>query len=244
MHKWHTRATFAGGHDRNLIDAFTQIKKLASNMGMPRYVAEEAAFTYKKSVGKGLFYGRAIEEAATAALYHSCRLAGLPRTLDEFAEQLVTRPEGDISKKTRETWMRAVRAKRKAIGKTFRKMARVLGLDTRVPEPQAYLPRMCSELKLAETTRHVASDIIKDAGIMDGRAPMSIATAALYIATKICNEDRTQSEIAAVGSVTEVTVRNRYTEMTQRLGMDLERPETYQRYAPKNTTEISDLVSG
>ena len=42
-----------------------------------------------------------------------------------------------------------------------------------------------------------------------GKDPKGIAAAAIYIASKICNENRTQKEISKLAKVTEVTLRMR-----------------------------------
>jgi transcription initiation factor TFIIB len=42
-----------------------------------------------------------------------------------------------------------------------------------------------------------------------GKDPKGIAAAAIYIATKISNENRTQKEISNLAKVTEVTLRMR-----------------------------------
>jgi transcription initiation factor TFIIB len=44
-----------------------------------------------------------------------------------------------------------------------------------------------------------------------------MAAASLYIASVLCGERRTQREIADVAGVTEVTIRNRYKEITKKL---------------------------
>ncbi|MEK6851477.1 MAG: transcription initiation factor IIB, partial [Candidatus Thermoplasmatota archaeon] len=46
--------------------------------------------------------------------------------------------------------------------------------------------------------------------------------AAIYIASILSNERRTQREVAEVAGVTEVTIRNRYKELTERLGIRIE----------------------
>jgi len=46
-----------------------------------------------------------------------------------------------------------------------------------------------------------------------------VAAAAIYIASIQCNQRRTQREVADVAGVTEVTIRNRYKELTERLGI-------------------------
>ena len=53
-----------------------------------------------------------------------------------------------------------------------------------------------------------------------GRGPMGVAAA--YVASTRSNERRTQREGAEVAGVTEVTIRNRYKELTERLGIRIE----------------------
>jgi len=50
---------------------------------------------------------------------------------------------------------------------------------------------------------------------------MGVAAAALYIASVLHGERKTQRDIAEVARVTEVTVRNRYKELIKQLKIDL-----------------------
>ncbi|EQD48835.1 Transcription factor TFIIB, cyclin-related domain protein, partial [mine drainage metagenome] len=45
------------------------------------------------------------------------------------------------------------------------------------------------------------------------------SAAAIYIASLQCGERRTQREVAEVAGVTEVTIRNRYKELTEKLNL-------------------------
>jgi transcription initiation factor TFIIB len=53
--------------------------------------------------------------------------------------------------------------------------------------------------------------------LTSGRGPTGIAAAATYIASVLAGEKRTQREIAEIANVTEVTIRNRYKELLDRL---------------------------
>jgi transcription initiation factor TFIIB len=59
-------------------------------------------------------------------------------------------------------------------------------------------------------------------GITSGKDPTCIAAAALYIASIMEGERRTQREIGEVAGVTEVTVRNRYKELVRKLNLGVE----------------------
>ena len=66
----------------------------------------------------------------------------------------------------------------------------------------------------------IAHKILKTATqlkLTSGRGPTGIAAAASYIASVLTGERKTQREIAEIAQVTEVTIRNRYKELTERL---------------------------
>jgi transcription initiation factor TFIIB len=70
-----------------------------------------------------------------------------------------------------------------------------------------------------------AAEILKDAAkkeLTSGRGPTGVAAAAIYISSILCNERRTQREVADVAGVTEVTIRNRYKELTEKLGIEVQ----------------------
>jgi transcription initiation factor TFIIB len=178
---------------------------MASAMGLPRNVRETAAMIYRKAVGKNLIRGRSIEGVVAASLYAACRQCGVPRTLGEVAN--------------------SSRVGRKEIGRTYRFMTRELKLKLMPTKPQDYVQRFCSELKLSGEVQTKAAEILKDASekeLTSGRGPTGVAAAAIYISSIMCNERRTQREVADVAGVTEVTIRNRYKELTEKLGIEIQ----------------------
>lgn len=60
-----------------------------------------------------------------------------------------------------------------------------------------------------------------DRELVSGQGPLGIAAASLYIASILCDERKTQYEIAEVTGVTEVTIRNRYKELVRKLDMEI-----------------------
>ncbi len=62
-------------------------------------------------------------------------------------------------------------------------------------------------------------DQAADNDVTSGKGPIGVASAALYIAAVLDGEKKTQREVADAIGVTEVTIRNRYKEIIERLGI-------------------------
>jgi transcription initiation factor TFIIB len=204
LRKWQRRVRISDATERNLALALSGIDRISSGMGLPRTVRETAAMIYRKAALKNLVRGRSIPGVTAASIYAACRQCHVPRTLDE------TSIVANIS--------------RKEIGRTYRFISRELGLKLLPTSPEDYVSRFCSELKLSSDVRAKTIKILQDAThgeLTSGRGPTGMAAASLYIACVLCGERRTQREIADIAGVTEVTIRNRYKELTQKLNIDL-----------------------
>jgi transcription initiation factor TFIIB len=100
-------------------------------------------------------------------------------------------------------------------------------LQTKVPlfTPKNYISKFVSHLALSGDAENIAMEILDQAvelRLTGGRGPAGIAAAATYIACLLTGERRTQGDIAKGAQVTEVTIRNRYKELTQKLNINLE----------------------
>ena len=204
LRKWQTRTRISDGTERNLALALSGLDRMSSGLGLPRTVRETAAMIYRKAVSKKLIRGRSIDGVTAAVLYAACRQCNVPRTLGEISN--------------------IAHMSRKEIGRNYRHVARELELKLRPTTPQDYISRFCSELKLSRDVQAKATEILKKAAekeLTSGRGPTGIAAAALYIATILCGERRTQREVAEVAGVTEVTIRNRYKELAKKLDLEI-----------------------
>jgi len=138
---------------------------------------------------------------------------GLPRTVRETAAMIYLDEISSIA-----------RMSRKDVGRNYRYVARELGLKLMPTTPQDYVSRFCSELKLSGDVRAKTIEILKEAAdkeLTSGRGPTGVAAASLYIASVLCGERRTQREVADVVGVTEVTIRNRYKELAEKLDIEI-----------------------
>ena len=204
LRKWQRRVRISGATERTLAIALSGLDRLASSMSLPRTVRETAAMIFRKAALKKLVRGRSIEGVTAASLYAACRQCNVPRTLDEISN--------------------TARISRKEIGRTYRYISRELELKLMPTSPQDYIPRFCSALKLSADVQAKTLEIIQEATrreLTSGRGPTGIAAASIYIASVLCGERRTQREVAETAGVTEVTIRNRYKELAEKLDINI-----------------------
>jgi len=200
LRKWHKR--LIESKDRNLSFALSELQRIISFLNLPKPVHERIARYYEEAVDKGLVRGRSIESVIAALVYAVSRQFGTPRTLDEIAE--------------------ASGLEKREIGRTYRYVARELKIRILPANPKDYVPRFCSILNLSDKVQANAIKILKSAKKLDitsGKGPTGVAAAAIYIACVLVGEKRTQREVASIVNVTEVTIRNRYKELVEKLGL-------------------------
>jgi transcription initiation factor TFIIB len=204
LRKWQRRVRVSDATERNLAVALSELSKLSSGLNLPKNILETASVIYRRAIKKKLIRGRSIHNVTAAAIYMSCRQCGVARTLDEIAAS------SSLNKKD--------------IGRSYRFMVREL--DTFVPPSTSmhYAARFSNKLGISGKAEAIALRILniaKGMKLTSGRGPTGIAAASTYVATVLTNERRTQREIAEVANVTEVTIRNRYKELLERLFIEV-----------------------
>ncbi|MEM5766478.1 MAG: transcription initiation factor IIB [Candidatus Aenigmatarchaeota archaeon] len=201
--KWHKR--LIKSKDRNLSFALSELQRIVSFLNLSKSIHERIARYYEEAVNKGLVRGRSIESVIAALAYAVSREFGSPRTLDEISE--------------------ASGVEKREIGRTYRYIARELDVRILPADPITFVPRFCSMLGLSDRVQAKAIEILKKAKkseITSGKGPTGVAAAAIYIASVLVGEKRTQREVADIVGVTEVTIRNRQKELVEKLGIEEE----------------------
>ena len=202
LRKWNKRMRVSGAGERNLAFALSELDRDSSRLGIPRSVREDAAIIYRSAAKNKLIRGRSIEVVVASALYAACRRCNIPRTLDEIAIA------SNVSKKQ--------------VGKTYRFLSRELNIKLKPTSPSDYISRFASKLGLSGEVQAKAIEIINKAvkaGLSSGKGPTGVAAAALYIASLLLGERKTQKEVSEISGVTEVTIRNRYKELSEKIDM-------------------------
>ena len=196
--------------ERNLAVALRDIERVISRGGLTKSVHQEAVNVYRDAVDLQLIRGRSIEGMVAASIYTACRIRGVPRSLDEVAD--------------------LTRTGRKEIARNYNTLKKNIVRLKRMPPttPDQYLKRYIFALNLSLKVQNRANDLLKtcfDGGMNQGRNPIGVVAACIYIACVDCDERRTQRQIARKLEITEVTIRNRYKEAMSILNAEKKKAE-------------------
>ena len=184
-------------YERNLWIALPNLQRLQKRLGIPDIVADDALRIYTQTVKKKLTMGRSIDTLLAASIFCALRVHGIPRTIEEITV-VAQIPKKKVIKSYRLIYLEVLPN---------------LNLKVQRFTPDRYVDKFNDELHLSMQCRNIAVKIIEDANKSGfnsaGKDPKGIASAAIYIASKICNENRTQKDISKLAQVTEVTLRMR-----------------------------------
>ena len=200
LRKWQRRIRVSDASERNLAFALTEMSKIAGDLSLSRSVFETASIIYRKAVKERLIRGRSVRGMSAASIYIACRKCGFIRTLEEVAA--------------------ASGMSKKEIGRSYRFLVKELNYFIPPTKPSQYISKFSNQLVMQGKVEQIASKILKTARelkLTSGRGPAGIAAAAAYIGAVLVGERRTQREIAEIAQVTEVTIRNRYKELNERV---------------------------
>jgi len=185
--------------DKKLVEILTEVNAVAARLGLPDRVKETTAHMMRKLVEKISIRRPQLKNYLAAALYIACKMCSIPKTPNEIMHVLgVNR---------RELWYACRRIKE-------------LVLQKHVPliKPIELIPKLASSLKLPAEVQTQAAIILNKASkyhLTDGKGPLGLAAAALYVAAILLDHKKTQKEIAEGANITEVTVRNRYRDIVE-----------------------------
>jgi transcription initiation factor TFIIB len=202
LRTWDRRSQVHESADRNLKQAFSELRRLSERLAISESAAERAAYFYRKALERGLVRGRSISSIIAASLYAACRDGEIPRTLKDVAA--------------------ASNVKKKDLARSYRLLHREMDFKMPVADPAKCVSAIASRAAMSEMTQRRAREILlmaKEARISAGKDPMGLAASALYVACTLGGEEKTQKEVAEAARVTEVTIRNRYKGLREALGI-------------------------
>jgi transcription initiation factor TFIIB len=202
LRTWDRRSQAHESTDRNLRQAFSELRRFSDKLTVSDAVTERAAYFYRKALERNLVRGRSITAIIAASLYAACRDCQVPRTLKDIAA--------------------VSNVKKKDLARSYRLLHREMDFKMPVAEASRCVSGIASRAKMSEKTQRRAREILlraKQIGITAGKDPMGLAASALYVACTLEGEEKTQKDVAEAAGVTEVTIRNRYKGLREVLGI-------------------------
>ena len=202
LRTWDRRSQAHESSDRNLRQAFSELRRLSDKLVVSEAVTEKAAYFYRKALERSLVRGRSIASIIAASLYAACRDGQIPRTLKDVVA--------------------VSNVKKKDLARSYRLLHREMELRMPVTDPARCISGIASRAGMSEKTQRRAREILRmaqEARISAGKDPTGFAASALYVACALEGEQKTQKDVAEAARVTEVTIRNRYKGLRQALGI-------------------------
>uniref|UniRef100_T1J7R1 Transcription initiation factor IIB n=1 Tax=Strigamia maritima TaxID=126957 RepID=T1J7R1_STRMM len=190
--KYQNRRTM-NSSDRALVNAFREISNMADRINLPKTIVDRANNLFKQVHDGKTLKGRSNDAIASSCLYIACRQEGVPRTFKEICA---------VSK-----------ISKKEIGRCFKLILKALETSVDLITTGDFMSRFCANLGLPNIVQRAATHIAKKAVELDvvpGRSPISVAAAAIYMASQASDDKKSQKEIGDIAGVADVTIRQSY----------------------------------
>ncbi|MDF9748539.1 transcription initiation factor IIB [Natrinema salsiterrestre] len=190
MRREQSRGRFQSKAERNLAHGLGEVRRIASALELSETIRDQACRLFRSAQNEDLLRGRSIEAMAAASVYGACRCNGRSRTLEDVIDP--------------------ARVEQSRVTNAYKTLNTELGLPAQPVTPSAFVPRLASELDVSDQIRQRARQLAEESEstqVTTGVRPSGFAAACLYKAGREQGRWLTQSEVAAVASVSPVTVR-------------------------------------
>lgn len=182
-----------------LQNAKKAITNLAHQLtGLSQLCIDEAFNFFKMALSRQLTRGRRSTHVIAACLYITCRVEGTTHLLIDFSDVL----QIDVYE----------------LGRTYLRLSQALSLSIPVMDPCLYILRFAHRLDFGKKTQQVSMTALrlvqrmKRDSIHTGRRPSGLCGAALLIAARLHEFNRTVEDVIRVVKVHESTLRKRLME--------------------------------
>ncbi len=182
---------------RRLGKVSMEVQRVAQSLGLNPSLGERAFRIYLREFQSKSVKTRSLAAASVACVCMACRELDVPRPPNELVAKLA-----GIDERKFRHYYKALLATEAARS---------------VPSPANYVSTIAAKASLQPATERRAIEIlhlVKGDSRLVGKRPISLAAAALYIASLKCGEGTTQLRIAYAASVTPITIRKRSQEIS------------------------------
>ena len=193
---------FLTTRQKNIYKAKKKLSLIASRLNLSKIIETDAYMIFKSAVEKNLNVGRDNDTMLYGCVYTSCLMHEIPKT----ALEITAFTQTDKNKML----------------KAYKILKSKLNLNFEPINPIDLVQRFGTRLELKQTTISIATQIINKltgAPVIAGKNPKTIVATALYIATKMNDDYRTQRDISNTIGIIEVTLRKRTREIMRFLNI-------------------------
>lgn len=185
-------------------DVEYKIDRHATRLGLEDAVVTSAKNLYGMFNSEDVAHSRPDDVFAIAAIYMAHRVRDEPASTPEL--------------------VRGTGIKEKYVIRAYKQMRETLADEHNIElhefTPEEFIDKYSEKLGISDETRQRAKEIFNDTeDVMMNKANSTAAASSLYLACLLNDEDVRQYEVARVSGVTEVTIRNRYQEQQNSLGL-------------------------
>ncbi|TFG01225.1 MAG: hypothetical protein EU542_07320 [Promethearchaeota archaeon] len=190
--------------ERNFWEAKPKLNLLSSKINIPEYIKETAWKIYTLVAKKKLTMGRSIDGFIAASLYAAIRVHEFPRLLEDVSDASLIQRHVVI----------------RSLAIITREILPELSLSYKPISAEQLVFKFCNELKMPMEIQKGAIEMLtkaKKKGVpYIGKDPRGLAGCVIYIAARNTPNRKTQTEIAHLAKITEVTLRNRINDMKKK----------------------------
>ncbi len=179
--------------ERSLYNIFDNITICAANNGIPNSIIEEAKVYYKKLSESKISRGDNRSGLIASSIYMSCKSAKVPRSTKEIAKIFNLKPT--------------------TMTKGCKKFQEIMNIDVESSCSVDFIQRFSSKLNINNEIKDICKHIIQKAdelNIVSDNTPPSIAAAALFLCTQICNLKIPKKQLAEACEISQVTLTKCY----------------------------------
>nr|WP_167827917.1 transcription initiation factor IIB family protein [Pyrolobus fumarii] len=191
------------------VEAFQELNEVAGILGVPSHVIDTAAVLLRKALSKKVMRrvgGKRLREWMAAIIVAAARIAGGPSlSIREAAERL---------------GLDAAR-----VARAYRELVMSLGVHVKPPDPAQTVPKLTEKLGLNPAVEILAARLLnalRQRGLTQGKPPLGLAAAAVYLSSILLDQKRNQMDIAKAAGITDATIRNRYKDIVNNLFIEVD----------------------
>lgn len=184
-----------------LMKARRTILQVAGRLSLNQHCIDMAFNFYKMALTRHLTRGRRNSHVIAACIYMVCRIEGTPHMLLDLSD--------------------VVQVNVYELGKAFLKLSSSLCLNIPAIDPCLYIVRFAHHLEFGDKTHEVSMTALRMVQRMKrdwmhtGRRPSGLCGAALLVASRLHDFNRTVRDLVQVVKVCETTIRKRLTEFSE-----------------------------